>query len=631
MEGIVGEIRLMTQTKLKPKEWMLCNGALLPIIGNQVLYSVIGTKYGGDGIHNFRLPNFQARSAMGTADPSENGLVSGSSTTPLNPNQLPAHHHGVLATKQYTIQEFTLGSAFIAAGSEGHTDSPNNAIPAPYENANVFSPTKDDDVTMAPNQFDASSLSYSSENMGVLIEYTGNSQAHMEIQDPATVLQYWICVEGIYPPISGGVAGRLLGEIMLFAGHRIPEEWYYCDGRELPIADTTALFAVIRDSYGGNDSTSFRLPDLRQRIPVGAGAWQNTGIKYTLGQQFGHKQAYLDAAQMWNHHHKADFSGAVKFAAQDVYFGDGLAANDGPGTDTVPSAGYAGKLQTNAGDDFAEPSQSVGYLGAATAKASGSTNINTTAQIEVTGDSQPVPLESPTLTVSMVMPNDGDFPSRTTNYMDFTGVVRPWAGYYVPKNWHICDGTLLLVKDYPELFSLIGNTFGGSALKDQNFAIPDLRGCSPLGLSTDTKLGDKLGAETWTMTAASLPYHTHGTTGAVATLDEFNLAGEFTLPASKANGTKKAAIDNYYAANAFKPYANSPGQACFMASANNTISTNEFSIPVAQDGNTSDAGQEDPGEVYTRMPSLAINFMICLNGIFPVSSEEENTSEHAQS
>jgi microcystin-dependent protein len=40
-----------------PQGWALCNGDMLPIEGNTVLFSVIGTLYGGDGQTNFALPN----------------------------------------------------------------------------------------------------------------------------------------------------------------------------------------------------------------------------------------------------------------------------------------------------------------------------------------------------------------------------------------------------------------------------------------------------------------------------------------------------------------------------------------------------------------------------------------------
>lgn len=60
MEPYVGEIRMFAGN-YAPQGWSLCNGQLLPIAENELLFSLIGTTYGGDGQSNFALPNFQSR------------------------------------------------------------------------------------------------------------------------------------------------------------------------------------------------------------------------------------------------------------------------------------------------------------------------------------------------------------------------------------------------------------------------------------------------------------------------------------------------------------------------------------------------------------------------------------------
>ena len=63
-----------------------------------------------------------------------------------------------------------------------------------------------------------------------------------------------------------------LGEIMLFAGNFAPKGWMACAGQSLPIAQYSALYAILGTMYGGDGGTvSFRLPDLRNAVPVGAG------------------------------------------------------------------------------------------------------------------------------------------------------------------------------------------------------------------------------------------------------------------------------------------------------------------------------------------------------------------------
>ena len=65
----------------------------------------------------------------------------------------------------------------------------------------------------------------------------------------------------------------LIGEIKMYAGNDEPTGWFKCDGRAVSRTTYSALFNVIGTTYGtGNGSTTFNLPDMRDRFPVGAGA-----------------------------------------------------------------------------------------------------------------------------------------------------------------------------------------------------------------------------------------------------------------------------------------------------------------------------------------------------------------------
>ena len=71
MEGTIGEVRLFAgpldaATNKVPRGWKVCDGALLQIEGNIVLYAVLGTTYGGDGIKTFSLPDLRGRVAVGS-------------------------------------------------------------------------------------------------------------------------------------------------------------------------------------------------------------------------------------------------------------------------------------------------------------------------------------------------------------------------------------------------------------------------------------------------------------------------------------------------------------------------------------------------------------------------------------
>jgi microcystin-dependent protein len=75
-------------------------------------------------------------------------------------------------------------------------------------------------------------------------------------------------------------------EIRIFAGIYAPKNWAFCDGRTLPIAEHSALYALIGVTYGGNGQTTFNLPDLRGRVAIHAG--QGVGLSnYPLGAKGG--------------------------------------------------------------------------------------------------------------------------------------------------------------------------------------------------------------------------------------------------------------------------------------------------------------------------------------------------------
>ena len=62
-----------------------------------------------------------------------------------------------------------------------------------------------------------------------------------------------------------------IGEIRMFAGNFAPSTWAFCQGQLISIASNTALFSILGTTYGGNGQTTFALPDLRGRMPIGAG------------------------------------------------------------------------------------------------------------------------------------------------------------------------------------------------------------------------------------------------------------------------------------------------------------------------------------------------------------------------
>jgi microcystin-dependent protein len=105
------------------------------------------------------------------------------------------------------------------------------------------------------------------------------------------------------------------GALMPFAGSKAPAGWLLADGSEVSRATYPALFAAIGTTYGGggNGSKTFRLPDLRGRTAVGAGAGSGLTDR-ALGQSFGSENHTLTAAQLPGHTHSgATSSGNAMF------------------------------------------------------------------------------------------------------------------------------------------------------------------------------------------------------------------------------------------------------------------------------------------------------------------------------
>ena len=95
-----------------------------------------------------------------------------------------------------------------------------------------------------------------------------------------------------------------LGMIILVPYNFAPRGWAFCAGQILPIAQNTALFALLGTTFGGNGQTTFALPDLRGRVPMGVG--QAPGLdNYVLGEVLGTEEVTLNINQMPAHGHPA--------------------------------------------------------------------------------------------------------------------------------------------------------------------------------------------------------------------------------------------------------------------------------------------------------------------------------------
>ncbi len=97
----VGEIRMFAGN-FAIEGWLFCDGSLLPISEYEVLFNLIGTTYGGDGIETFAVPDLRGRVPIHTGNNGVStyviGEAAGVEQVTLTLNQLPVHNHAPMAS-----------------------------------------------------------------------------------------------------------------------------------------------------------------------------------------------------------------------------------------------------------------------------------------------------------------------------------------------------------------------------------------------------------------------------------------------------------------------------------------------------------------------------------------------------
>ena len=102
-DAFIGEIKLIAG-KAAPEGWRLCDGALVPVSDYRALFEIVGTTYGGDGVSNFALPNFEGRAQVGSGQPQgpttyRVGMTGGDEKITLTLANLPLHSHPLYASR----------------------------------------------------------------------------------------------------------------------------------------------------------------------------------------------------------------------------------------------------------------------------------------------------------------------------------------------------------------------------------------------------------------------------------------------------------------------------------------------------------------------------------------------------
>ncbi|HEY9000097.1 MAG TPA: tail fiber protein [Mucilaginibacter sp.] len=194
--------------------------------------------------------------------------------------------------------------------------------------------------------------------------------------------------------------------------------------------------------------------------------------------------------------------------------------------------------------------------------------------------------------------------------------IRLFAGTFAPRTWAFCQGQTLAIQSNQALFALIGTTYGGNGVT--TFMLPDLRGRTIVstgqgpGLSSYV-LGEVLGVNTVTLNIPTMASHPHTTvitqsstkgTGS-AKLNGINDAGGQTQPGGNYLGTDTT--------GGAKPYSHPTGTPVPMVG--NAITYNSLTVPSPTVSGISNTGNTQPHNNI--MPSIAMNYIICLQGIFP--------------
>lgn len=159
----IGEIRMFAGN-FAPAGWMFCEGQLLPISENEVLFQLIGTTYGGDGQSTFALPDLRGRVPIHQGNGYILAETGGAEEVTLTTQQIPAHSHPLLASTAVGSSVTPVGNVLAASGS-----------------SNVYRPGP-------------ASAAMSAQSAGA----TGGSQPHTNLQ-PYLCVNHIISLFGLFP------------------------------------------------------------------------------------------------------------------------------------------------------------------------------------------------------------------------------------------------------------------------------------------------------------------------------------------------------------------------------------------------------------------------------------------------
>ncbi|WP_271077540.1 phage tail protein [Aurantiacibacter sp. MUD61] len=181
-------------------------------------------------------------------------------------------------------------------------------------------------------------------------------------------------------PAPASAQEQYLGEVRMFGTNWCPRGFAQANGTLLPISQYTALFSLLGTTFGGDGRTTFALPDLRSRAPIGYGSSPGN-TNYQLGIPAGREQVTLTVQQMPSHNHQA-----------------GIQTVAAPGDTTSPqSDAFA---QTPGTNTYSDQTPSGNFMHAQT------------VVVQNNGGNQPFSVVQPVLPMNYCIATTGIFPSR---------------------------------------------------------------------------------------------------------------------------------------------------------------------------------------------------------------------------
>lgn len=188
-----------------------------------------------------------------------------------------------------------------------------------------------------------------------------------------------------------------IGQISMFAGNFAPGGWALCNGQLLSISQHTALFSILGTTYGGNGQTTFALPNLQSRSPVGTGTAAGLS-SIALGEDNGVESVTLTISQMPAHSHQVTETGSGSLQVAGI----GSNASTTPSaTNNILGASAAGGSSSAAiwSDKMNDP-------------VSLANPINANFIVQLAGGSEPFSIRNPYLGMNFIIALEGLYPVR---------------------------------------------------------------------------------------------------------------------------------------------------------------------------------------------------------------------------